>query len=234
MMGLTVQNYLSAATGIAVSLALIRGLIRKESKTLGSFWVDVTRATVYVLLPLALISALIFLWQGVPQNFRPYVTAETIEGSKQIIAQGPVASQEAIKLLGTNGGGFFNANSCHPYENPTPATNLFSLWLLVVMSAALTHTFGRLVSNTRQGWALFSAMMVTIILAAGIATYEEWQGNPAMSRTFGKSISQESHYYQVGGNMEGKEVRFGIASQACSPPLPPPLPAGPSTICTTV
>ena len=151
MMGLTVHNFVSAATGIALVIALIRGFARRSARTLGNFWVDMTRAVLYVLLPLAILIALALVWQGVPQNLGAYSDAMTLEGAKQLIAQGPVASQEAIKMLGTNGGGFFNANSAHPFENPTALTNLLEMWALLVIAASLTYTFGRMVKDTRQG-----------------------------------------------------------------------------------
>src|SRR5690348_17248673 len=158
MAGLTVHNFLSAATGIALMVALIRGFARRSAKTVGNFWVDLTRCTLYVLLPLSIVVALVLVWQGVPQNLGHYTDATTLEGVKQVIAQGPVASQEAIKMIGTNGGGFFNANSSHPYENPTPLTNLLQMLLIFIIPAGLTYTFGRMVGSTRQGWAIFAAM----------------------------------------------------------------------------
>ena len=201
MMGLTVHNFLSAATGMALAVALIRGFARRSARTLGNFWVDMTRATLYVLLPLSILVALVLVWQGVPQNLGAYTQAMTLEGVKQLIAQGPVASQEAIKMLGTNGGGFFNTNSAHPFENPTALTNLLEMWALIVIAAALTYTFGRMVKDTRQGWAIFAVM--SVLLTAGIAiTYAaESQGNAAVAA---------AHVAQT-GNMEGKEVRFGVA-----------------------
>src|SRR6266852_1437855 len=160
MAALAVQNFASAAAGIAIAVALIRGFARQEKKTIGNFWVDVTRATVYVLLPLSIIAALLYTSQGVVQNLKPYTEVTTVEGAKQIIAQGPVASQEAIKQLGTNGGGFFNANSAHPFENPTPLTNLLQIVLIFLIPAGLTYTFGSMVGDKRQGWAIFSACSV--------------------------------------------------------------------------
>ena len=151
---------MSAAAGIAIAIAVVRGFARHEAKTLGNFWVDVTRAFLYVLLPISIIGALFLCSQGVIQNLKPYTQVTTIEGATQTIAQGPVASQEVIKELGTNGGGFFNANSAHPFENPTPLTNLFEMFLLLVIASALTYTFGRMIGDTRQGWALFAAFMV--------------------------------------------------------------------------
>jgi len=201
MLGLTVHNFLSAATGIALALALIRGFARRSSKTLGNFWVDMTRATLYVLLPLSIVVALALVWQGVPQNLGAYTNAVGLEGAKQVIAQGPVASQEAIKMLGTNGGGFFNVNSAHPFESPTWLTNFLEMWALLVIPAALTYTFGCMVKDKRQGWAIFAVMGVLMLGALGITYWAEGQGNAAVAA---------SHVAQA-GNMEGKEVRFGVA-----------------------
>ena len=168
MLGLTVHNFVSAATGIALALALIRGFARRSAKTVGNFWVDLTRCTLYVLLPLAIVMALFLVWQGVPQNLGAYTAAVGLEGVKQLIAQGPVASQEAIKMLGTNGGGFFNANSAHPFENPTGLTNFVEMWSILVISAALTYTFGRMVKDTRQGWAIFAVMGLLFLGGLGV------------------------------------------------------------------
>jgi len=201
MLGLTVHNFLSAATGIALALALIRGFARRSSKTLGNFWVDMTRATLYVLLPLSIVVALALVWQGVPQNLGAYTNAVGLEGAKQVIAQGPVASQEAIKMLGTNGGGFFNVNSAHPFESPTWLTNFLEMWALLVIPAALTYTFGRMVKDNRQGWAIFAVMGVLMLGALCVTYWAEGQGNAAVAA---------SHVTQA-GNMEGKEVRFGVA-----------------------
>jgi potassium-transporting ATPase potassium-binding subunit len=209
MAGLTVQNFVSAATGIALSIALVRGFARRSAQTLGNFWVDLVRATLWVLLPFSLVLALVLVWQGVPQNLQPYVTATTLEGASQTIAQGPVASQEAIKALGTNGGGFFNANSAHPYENPTPLTNLLELVAMFAIGAALTYTFGRMVGDQRQGWALFAAMAVLFVLGVAVAYWAEAAGNPAFDRL---GLATTATDAQAGGNMEGKEVRFGIAN----------------------
>lgn len=200
MLGLTVQNFVSAAVGIAVVVALLRAFTNKEIKTIGNFWVDLTRAIVYILLPLSILYSLVFVSQGVIQNFNPYVKAHTIQGAEQVIAQGPVASQEAIKILGTNGGGFFNANSAHPYENPTPLTDYMQILGLLIISAALPFTFGILLNNRKQGWAIFMAMAILYLLGLGVALYSEFHGNPILSK-FG---------IQHGLNMEGKEVRFGI------------------------
>ncbi|HEY2068146.1 MAG TPA: potassium-transporting ATPase subunit KdpA [Rhizomicrobium sp.] len=211
MAGLTVHNFLSAATGIALAVALIRGFARRSAKGIGNFWVDLTRCTLYVLLPLSIVAALFFVWQGVPQNLLPYTEAHTLEGVKQMIAQGPVASQEAIKMLGTNGGGFFNANSAHPFENPTALTNLLQIILIFSLGAALTNVFGRMVGDQRQGWAVFAVMMVLFLGGATVAYWAEAQANPAFA---GMHIDQSATALQAGGNMEGKEVRFGIANSA--------------------
>jgi K+-transporting ATPase ATPase A chain len=211
MAALTVQNFASAAAGIAVAIALARGFARQEKKTIGNFWVDVTRCAVYVLLPLSIAVTLFLVSQGVVQNLKPYTAVTTLEGGKQIIAQGPVASQEAIKELGTNGGGFFNANSAHPFENPTPLTNLVEMFLIFAISAGLTYTFGQMVGDTRQGWALFAAMSTLFLAGVFVAYGFEQAGNPLLSR-FG--IETVPTAGQPGGNMEGKEVRFGIANSA--------------------
>jgi K+-transporting ATPase ATPase A chain len=160
MVALAVHNWMSAAAGIAVAIALVRGFARHTVNGLGNFWVDITRATLYVLLPICLVGALLLVWQGVPQNFSPYTQAVTLEGAKQILGQGPVASQEIIKMLGTNGGGFFNANSAHPFESPTPLTNLLEMLAIFLIPAGLTYTFGKMVRNTKQGWAIFGAMAI--------------------------------------------------------------------------
>jgi K+-transporting ATPase ATPase A chain len=211
MAGLTGQNFLSAATGIALAVALIRGFARHSAQTLGNFWVDMVRTTLWVLLPLSFVFALVLVWQGVPQNLHEYVTATTLEGPSQTIAQGPVASQEAIKMLGTNGGGFFNANSAHPYENPTPLTNLLEMVAILVIGAALTSTFGHMVGDTRQGWALLAAMMAVFIMGLAVASWAESAGNPAFGRL---GVNMAASEAQAGGNMEGKEVRFGIVNSA--------------------
>jgi K+-transporting ATPase ATPase A chain len=205
MAGLTFHNFVSAATGIALAIALVRGFARHQMKTVGNFWVDLTRCTLWVLLPICLLTAPVLVWQGVPQNLNPYATAKTVEGADQLIAQGPVASQEVIKELGTNGGGFFNANSSHPYENPTPLTDLLEMVLIFAISAGLTYTFGVMVGDTRQGWALFGAMAVLFFLGVSVAYWSEASGNPVFARM---SVDP------AGGNMEGKEVRFGIVNSA--------------------
>ena len=203
MAGLGWHMFVSAGTGIAIAIALMRGLARRSAATLGNFWVDLTRAVLYVLLPIALLGALFLLWQGVPQNFASYTTATTVEGAKQSIPQGPMASMEVIKELGTNGGGFVNANSASPWENPTGLSNLFELVLLLMIGASLTYTFGRYVRDQRQGWALFAAM--TVLFAGGFAVCyaAEAFGNPIVHGLGA-----------LGGNMEGKETRFGIAASA--------------------
>ena len=204
MAGLAYHNFVSAATGIALAIAFIRGIARREMQTIGNFWVDVTRATVWVLLPFCLVGSLVLVSQGVIQNLRPYDTAQLIDApSTQLIAQGPVASQEFIKQWGTNGGGFFNANSAHPFENPTPLTNLIALFSIFAISAGLTYTLGRMTGSQKHGWAVWSAMAV-LFLAGVLVTYaSEARGNPLLAGTD-----------QTSGNMEGKEVRFGIANSA--------------------
>ena len=211
MAALAVQNFASAAAGIAVAVALIRGFARQERKTIGNFWVDVTRATVYVLLPLSIVAGLLYVSQGVVQNFHPYTQVTTVEGAKQVIAQGPVASQEAIKQLGTNGGGFFNANSAHPFENPTPASNFLAMFLIFLIPGALTYTFGKMVGDTRQGWAIFGAFSVMFLAGVFVCYHFEQAGNPILARA---GIETASTAGQPGGNMEGKETRFGIADSA--------------------
>ncbi len=211
MAGLAFHNFVSAATGIAVAIAVIRGFVRRSARTLGNFWFDLVRATLWILLPLSIVLALILVWQGVPQNFSPYVHVHTLEGKEQVIAQGPVASQESIKELGTNGGGFFSANSAHPYENPTALTNLLQMLAIFAIGAGLTHTFGKMVGDRRQGWALFAAMAFLFIAGAGFAIWAEQAGNPLLSHL---GVDQAASAAQSGGNMEGKEVRFGIVNSA--------------------
>jgi K+-transporting ATPase ATPase A chain len=207
MAALTVQNFCSAAAGIAVAVALIRGFARKQTTTIGNFWVDATRATVYVLLPLALVFALFLCARGVPQTLKSYQKAITVEGATQTIAVGPVAGQEAIKMLGTNGGGFFNANSAHPFENPTPLTNYMQVLSLLIISSGLTYTFGKMVGDTRQGWALFAAMAFLFFAGVFICYPSEHGGNPNLARL---GVETAATSTQSGGNMEGKDVRFGI------------------------
>jgi potassium-transporting ATPase potassium-binding subunit len=203
MLGLTHQNYLSAATGIVLAIALIRGFARHSARTVGNFWVDVTRCTLYVLLPICIPYALFLVWQGMPQTLGPYVDATTLEGAKQTIAVGPVASQVAIKMLGTNGGGFFNANAAHPFENPTALSNFVQMISIFALGAALTNVFGRMVGNQRQGWAILAAMGVLFLAGVIVCYAAEGYGNSAL------------HALGLpGGNMEGKEVRFGVAASA--------------------
>ena len=211
MAALTVQNFASAAAGMAIAVALIRGFARQERRTIGNFWVDVTRATVYVLLPLSVVAGLLFVSQGVIQNLKPYTEVTTVEGAKQIIAQGPVASQEAIKQLGTNGGGFFNANAAHPFENPNLISNFLSLFLIFLIPGALTYTFGKMVGDTRQGWAIFAAFSVMFLAGVFVCYSSEQAGNPLMAKL---GVETTATATQPGGNMEGKEVRFGIANSA--------------------
>jgi potassium-transporting ATPase potassium-binding subunit len=211
MTALTVQNFTSAAAGLAVAIALVRGFARQGASTIGNFWVDTTRAIVYVLLPMSLVAALLFVSQGVIQNWDPYTSVTTVEGARQTIAQGPVASQEAIKQLGTNGGGFFNANSAHPFENPTPFSTLLQIVLIFMIPGALAWTFGEMVRDRRQGWALFAAMSVLFLAGALVAYGAEQSGNPLLARLGVEAGATPS---QPGGNMEGKEVRFGIAQSA--------------------
>jgi K+-transporting ATPase ATPase A chain len=205
MVGLTVQNFLSAATGIAIALVVIRAFARKSAKTVGNFWVDMTRATLGVLLPVAVIAALILIWQGMPQNVDAYTTVTTLEGAEQVIAQGPVASQVAIKMLGTNGGGFFNANAAHPFENPTALSNLLQMLLIFLIGAALTNVFGRMVKDQRQGYAILATMLLLFVAGVLIAGHVEAGANPLLS-ALGVDPAM--------GNMEGKEVRFGSFTSA--------------------
>ncbi len=211
MAGLTVQNFASAATGIALAIAFIRAFSRHSMSTLGNFWVDLTRGTLYLLLPISIIVTIVMVWQGVPQNLDPYTSVTTIEGARQTIAQGPVASQEAIKILGTNGGGFFNANSAHPYENPTPLTNMLQLVMIFSISAGLTYTLGRMVGDQKQGWTIFAVMSILFAMGVTVAYNAEVSGNPAFE-SMGLDLTVGDT--QAGANMEGKEVRFGIASSA--------------------
>lgn len=211
MVGLTFHNFVSAATGIALAVALVRGFARHTAQTVGNFWVDLVRCTLWILLPLSLVLAVLLVWQGVPQNLRSYAQATTVEGTEQVIPQGPVASQEAIKEIGTNGGGFFNANSSHPYENPTPLSNFFEMLAIFSIGAPLTYTLGRMVRDQRQGWAIFGAMMILCVLGVAGIYWNEARGNPLL-RPF--AVDMTPGPLQAGGNMEGKEVRFGIANTA--------------------
>jgi len=197
MLGLTVQNFVSAATGIAVLLALVRGLSRKTTDKLGSFWTDLTRSTLYILLPLSILFAVVLVGQGVVQNFKLYEAAHTLQGTQQIIPMGPAASQIAIKQLGTNGGGFFNANSAHPFENPTPFSNFLEMLCILLIPAALTYTYGKMVGSTRQGWTIFSAMLILLLTGLFISLYAEYSTNPIFGHL---------------SLMEGKETRFGITN----------------------
>ncbi|HST24111.1 MAG TPA: potassium-transporting ATPase subunit KdpA [Blastocatellia bacterium] len=233
MAGLAFHNFVSAATGIALAIAFIRGIARRESKTIGNFWVDLTRASLYVLLPFCVIGALLLVSQGVVQNFKPYTEAALVEPyqvtktdadsgkettetvTNQTIAQGPVASQEIIKELGTNGGGFFNANSAHPFENPTPLTNFLQMLAIFAISAGLTYTLGRMVGNQRHGWAVFAAMTILFLVGFFVVYYFEAQGNPIFNQhNVTQAAVEQNGIEQSGGNMEGKEVRFGITSSA--------------------
>lgn len=211
MAALTVQNFASAAAGIAVAIAVTRGFARQQKNSLGNFWVDLTRSVVYLLLPIALIAAVFLCWQGAIQNFHPYTVAKTLEGAKQVIAQGPVASQEAIKMLGTNGGGFFNANSAHPFENPTPLSNFVQMILIFVIPAGLTYTFGVMIGDRRQGWTLFSACAVMFLAGVFVCYWAEQKGNPTLANL---GVETRPTATQSGGNTEGKETRFGIAASA--------------------
>jgi K+-transporting ATPase ATPase A chain len=223
MTQLAYHNFVSAAVGIALAIAVVRGIARREKDTIGNFWVDMTRATLWVLLPLCLVGALFLVWQGVPQNFKPYTTAELVDPQtvqttgadgktttqiikEQTIAQGPTASQEAIKTLGTNGGGFFNANSSHPFENPTPLSNLAEMLLIISIGAGLTYTLGQMTGSPRHGWAVWCAMAILLVIGITAAYSAESRGNPLLS-------GPASHVLGS-GNLEGKEVRFGIANSA--------------------
>ena len=218
MAGLTVHNFVSAATGIALAIALIRGFSRRSARTLGNFWVDLTRCVLYILLPIAIVVALVFVWQGMPQNLNAYTDVTTLEGAKQVIAQGPVASQEVAKIMGTNGGGFFNANSAHPFENPNALTNFIQILLIFSIGAALTNVFGRMVGDPRQGWAIFSVMGLMFLVGVTTVYSVESQGNPAFAAF---DVSQAPSALQPGGNMEGKEVRFGIVDSSLFTTIPP-------------
>jgi K+-transporting ATPase ATPase A chain len=226
MAGLAYHNFASAAVGIALAIAFVRGIARRERETIGNFWVDMTRATLWILLPGSLVLALLLVFQGVPQNLKPYDTVKLLEPqtiqkaqpdgkvasqtiSEQVIAQGPVASQEAIKMLGTNGGGFFNANSAHPFENPTPLSNFLELISIFAIPAGLTYTLGRLTGSPRHGWAVWGAMAALFLAGVATAYWAEARGNPLLT-----GVDQRATMTQSGGNMEGKEVRFGIADSA--------------------
>jgi potassium-transporting ATPase potassium-binding subunit len=220
MAGLTVQNFVSAGTGMAVLVATIRGFVQKQAATIGNFWVDLVRSTVYILLPLALVLSLALVSQGVVQTFRPFAKAALLQPAKdtggsaaapQSLALGPAASQVAIKQLGTNGGGFFNANSCHPFENPTPFADMLEVLAILLLAAAFCHTFGCMVRDRRQGWALLAAMLVLFVPCLLFCVQVEQRGNPLLTKL---GVDQQAGKYQPGGNMEGKEARFGIAQSA--------------------
>ena len=220
MLGLSVQNFLSAATGMAVLVALLRGFSRKSANTLGSFWVDLTKTTLYILLPLSIIGAVVLVSQGVVQTFGAYTTATLVEGTKdadghpvlqQVIALGPAAAQIIIKQLGTNGGGFFNVNSAHPFENPNGITNFVEMFSILMLPAALCYTFGKMVGDTRQGWAVLAAMFLIFLPLLWLCVSQEQGGSPALASL---PVDQAASALQSGGNMEGKEVRFGIANSA--------------------
>jgi len=220
MVGLTVHNFLSAAAGIAVLMAVIRGFTRHSVQTLGNFWVDMTRSVLYILIPLSLILAVVLMSQGVVQTLSKYKTAEMLQStqdvsgqtiSQQIIAVGPVASQEAIELLGTNGGGFFNTNAAHPFQNPTPLTNFLLVLAILLIPAALCYTFGKMVGDTRQGWAILSAMMIIFVVMLTVCVWSEQAGNPALTSL---NVNQAATTTQSGGNMEGKEEQIGAANSA--------------------
>jgi K+-transporting ATPase ATPase A chain len=220
MLGLTVHNFLSAATGMAILVALIRGFVRHSAKTIGNFWVDMTRSVLYILLPLSLILAIILVSQGVVQTFsgaqqvsllQPTQDASGQTVTQQVIAVGPAASQIAIKQLGTNGGGFFNVNSAHPFENPTPLSNFLEMLAILLIPAALCYTFGKMVGDTRKGWAILAAMTIIFVAMLSVAVWAEQSGNPTLA---GLNVNQSASNLQSGGNMEGKEVRFGAANSA--------------------
>jgi K+-transporting ATPase ATPase A chain len=220
MLGMTVQNFVSAATGMAVMVALIRGITRHTAQTIGNFWVDLTRTTLYILLPLSLVLALALVSQGVVQTFGAYQTVPLLQPTtdasgktvaNQVLAVGPAASQIAIKQLGTNGGGFFNVNSAHPFENPTPLSNFLEMLSILLIPAALVYTYGKMVGDTRQGWALLAAMTIIFVVMASIAVWAEQDGNPALTPL---GVDQQASSLQSGGNMEGREVRFGVANSA--------------------
>jgi K+-transporting ATPase ATPase A chain len=220
MLGLTVQNFVSAATGMAILMALIRGILRHTARTVGSFWVDLTRGVLYILLPLSLTLSLVLVSQGVVQTFGSNRTVNLLQPTtdstgqtviQQILAVGPAASQVAIKQLGTNGGGFFNVNSAHPFENPTPLSNFLEMLSILLIPAALCYTYGKMVGDTRQGWALLVTMTLILGLMLGVAVWSEQRGNPALT-TLG--VDQQASSLQAGGNMEGKDVRFGIVNSA--------------------
>jgi K+-transporting ATPase ATPase A chain len=211
MTQLAYHNFISGAVGMATAAALVRGLARRSAGQIGNFYADVVRGTLYVLLPLSFILAFVLVQQGVIQNFKPYLTVTTLEGAKQTIAMGPVASQETIKQLGTNGGGFFNANAAHPFENPTPWSNFWSVFMIFMIPSGFVYMFGRMVNNTRHGWAVWSAMFVLFLSGVSVAYWAEARGNPIHAA---RGVDVVASTTNPGGNMEGKEVRFGIANSA--------------------
>jgi potassium-transporting ATPase potassium-binding subunit len=212
MAGLAFHNFASAAVGIVLAVAVIRGITRRSGRRLGNFWVDLTRCFLYILLPICFVYALFLVWQGVPQNFNAYTQITGVQGFQQLIAQGPVASQEAIKMLGTNGGGFFNANSAHPFENPTPFSNLIEMLSIFAIPAGLIYMFGKMANDTKQGWILFAAVSVLFLAGAFVALGAEQAGNPQLAAIGVDQTANEWSLAQPGGNMEGKELRFGIGS----------------------
>ena len=218
MAALTVQNFASAAAGMAIAIALVRGFARQEIRTIGNFWVDVTRATVYVLLPISIIGALFLCSQGVIQNLKPNTNVTTVEGAKQAIAQGPVASQEVIKEFGTNGGGFFNANSAHPFENPTPLTNFFEMWLIFAIPAALTYTFGRMVGDTRQGWAIFAAFSVMFLAGVLVCYRLRTIGQPDPGQT--RHSDERPRPARPAETWRARRSASVSRTRRCSPPSP--------------
>jgi K+-transporting ATPase ATPase A chain len=211
MTQLAYHNFISAATGMALAVALARGIVRRSAGRIGNFWVDLVRGTLYLFIPMSIVLALLFVQQGVIQNFHPYITASTVEGVKQVLAMGPVASQEAIKQLGTNGGGFFNVNSAHPFENPTPFTNFLQMLAIFIIPAGLVYAYGRMVKNARHGWAIWAAMFTLFFAGTASAYWAEARGNPIHAARGIDVVASETN---PGGNMEGKEVRFGIANSA--------------------
>ena len=215
MAALAVQNFGSAAAGIAIAVALIRGFARQEMRTIGNFWVDVTRATVYLLLPLCVIGGLLYVSQGAIQNFHPYTTVTTVEGAKQVIAQGPAALQEIIKQLGTNGGGFFNANSAHPFENPTPLSNLLAMFLIFVIPGARTYTFGKMVGDTGQGWAIFGAFAVMFLAGVFVCYGFEQAGNPMLTKL---GLQPAATTGQPGATWKARRSAMESRPRPCSPP----------------
>ncbi len=214
MTGLAMHNFFSAATGIVWAVALVRGLARRSAGAIGSFWVDLVRCLLYILLPICIFYGLFLVWQGAPENFSAYTVVHTLEGAKQVIAQGPVASQEAIKMLGTNGGGFMNANSAHPFENPTPLSNFVEILSIFLIGSGLVYMFGKWVGNTKQGWSIWAAMFVLFSIGFFTAVVAEQKGDSLIAGAAHVMTAATSSPYQPGGNMEGKEVRFGIVDSA--------------------